>query len=213
MGRCGLDATIEPMTATLVAKGLAGGYAHRVLFDNLDLTVAPGDVIGVLPTYAAEDANEFVEVAICTGMQHARNVVVVATADVVFVVGGKSGTLCCAEARRRTGPKGDGGLVIGVSPLEADCRRMRELGWVDHALQVDARDALAVMAAVAAVTDGRLADAARFRTHRPIRRRVDGRRTGRGPAAGGGCGAARQDHDPRIRMEGRDARPTLRDHP
>ncbi|MEC5150503.1 ABC-F family ATP-binding cassette domain-containing protein [Cryobacterium sp. GrIS_2_6] len=35
------------MTATLVAKGLAGGYAHRTLFDSLDLTVAPGDVVGV----------------------------------------------------------------------------------------------------------------------------------------------------------------------
>ncbi|KFF59542.1 heme ABC transporter ATP-binding protein [Cryobacterium sp. MLB-32] len=36
------------MTGTLVAKGLAGGYAHRTLFDSLDLTVAPGDVIGVV---------------------------------------------------------------------------------------------------------------------------------------------------------------------
>ncbi|EGD56767.1 ABC-F family ATP-binding cassette domain-containing protein [Gordonia neofelifaecis] len=36
------------MTATLVAKDVAGGYAHRVLFDRLDLTVAPGDVIGVV---------------------------------------------------------------------------------------------------------------------------------------------------------------------
>ncbi|MBU3994277.1 MAG: ATP-binding cassette domain-containing protein [Actinobacteria bacterium] len=36
------------MTATLVAHGLAGGYAHRTLFDGLDLTVAPGDVIGVV---------------------------------------------------------------------------------------------------------------------------------------------------------------------
>ncbi|MDP5227522.1 MULTISPECIES: ABC-F family ATP-binding cassette domain-containing protein [Arthrobacter] len=36
------------MTATLVANGLAGGYAHRILFDDLDLTVAPGDVIGVV---------------------------------------------------------------------------------------------------------------------------------------------------------------------
>ncbi|WP_309131775.1 ABC-F family ATP-binding cassette domain-containing protein [Brevibacterium sp.] len=36
------------MTATLVAQGLAGGYAHRTLFDGLDLTVAPGDVIGVV---------------------------------------------------------------------------------------------------------------------------------------------------------------------
>lgn len=72
--------------------------------------------------------------------------------------GGKSGTLCCVEARRRTGAKGEGGLIIGLSPVEADCRCMRELGWVDHALPVDARDALAVMDAVAAVTNGRLAD-------------------------------------------------------
>src|SRR6478609_4030258 len=36
------------MTATLVAQGLAGGYGHRTLFDDLDLTVAPGDVVGVV---------------------------------------------------------------------------------------------------------------------------------------------------------------------
>ncbi len=36
------------MTATLVARNLAGGFAHRTLFEGLDLTVAPGDVIGVV---------------------------------------------------------------------------------------------------------------------------------------------------------------------
>ncbi|KIP52806.1 ABC-F family ATP-binding cassette domain-containing protein [Leucobacter komagatae] len=36
------------MTATLVAQGVAGGYAHRTLFEDLDLTVAPGDVVGVV---------------------------------------------------------------------------------------------------------------------------------------------------------------------
>ena len=36
------------MTATLVALDLAGGHGHRTLFDGLDLTVAPGDVIGVV---------------------------------------------------------------------------------------------------------------------------------------------------------------------
>ncbi len=36
------------MSADLVAKGLAGGYAHRTLFESLDLTVAPGDVVGVV---------------------------------------------------------------------------------------------------------------------------------------------------------------------
>lgn len=36
------------MTATLVAKGLSGGHAARTLFESLDLTVAPGDVIGLV---------------------------------------------------------------------------------------------------------------------------------------------------------------------
>ncbi|MDI6909033.1 ABC-F family ATP-binding cassette domain-containing protein [Nocardioides sp.] len=36
------------MSANLVTKNLAGGHAHRVLFQSLDLTVAPGDVVGVV---------------------------------------------------------------------------------------------------------------------------------------------------------------------
>jgi ATPase subunit of ABC transporter with duplicated ATPase domains len=36
------------MTATLVAKNLAGGFAHRTLFEGLDLTLAPGDVVGIV---------------------------------------------------------------------------------------------------------------------------------------------------------------------
>jgi L-erythro-3,5-diaminohexanoate dehydrogenase len=75
----------------------------------------------------------------------------------VVVVGGagKSGTLCVYEARKRAGPTG---CVIGVSPFASDCQRMRDLGWVNHALQADATDALALMQAVQEVTQGRLAD-------------------------------------------------------
>ena len=36
------------MTATLVAKDLSGGHDHRTLFSKLSLTVAPGDVVGVV---------------------------------------------------------------------------------------------------------------------------------------------------------------------
>jgi ATPase subunit of ABC transporter with duplicated ATPase domains len=36
------------MTATLVAKNVAGGFAHRTLFEGVDLTVASGDVVGVV---------------------------------------------------------------------------------------------------------------------------------------------------------------------
>jgi L-erythro-3,5-diaminohexanoate dehydrogenase len=74
---------------------------------------------------------------------------------VVIGGGGKSGTLCVYEAKKRVGPAG---CVIGVSPFAKDCERMRSLGWVDHALQVDATDAVALMNAVAEVTGGRLAD-------------------------------------------------------
>jgi ATPase subunit of ABC transporter with duplicated ATPase domains len=36
------------VTGTLVAKDLAGGHGPRTLFESLDLTVAPGDVVGVV---------------------------------------------------------------------------------------------------------------------------------------------------------------------
>jgi L-erythro-3,5-diaminohexanoate dehydrogenase len=77
--------------------------------------------------------------------------------DTVVVIGGggKSGTLCVYEAKKRVGPTG---CVIGVSPFEKDCQRMSSLGWADHALQVDATNALALMEAVSAVTQGRMAD-------------------------------------------------------
>ena len=56
-------------------------------------TYREGDVIGVLPGYDPDAANGFVDIAIPTGMGEARNVVLVALADVVVVIGGGAGTL------------------------------------------------------------------------------------------------------------------------
>src|SRR4029450_2769259 len=36
------------MSATLVARQLSGGHGHRALFESLDLTVSPGDVVGIV---------------------------------------------------------------------------------------------------------------------------------------------------------------------
>lgn len=52
-----------------------------------------GLILGVLPSYRAADANPWCDVVIPTGMQLARNVLVVSTADVVLAVGGGAGTL------------------------------------------------------------------------------------------------------------------------
>ena len=77
--------------------------------------------------------------------------------DTVVVIGGggKSGTLCVYEAKKRVGPAG---CVIGVSPFAKDCERMKELGWADVTLQVDATNAVALMEAVAEATQGEMAD-------------------------------------------------------
>ncbi|MBF9351886.1 heme ABC transporter ATP-binding protein [Mycobacteroides chelonae] len=67
------------MTATLVAKNVAGGFAHRTLFEGLDVTVAPGDVIGAV---GANGAGKSTLLRILAGdLEPLEGVVSVAPAD------------------------------------------------------------------------------------------------------------------------------------
>ncbi len=52
-----------------------------------------GMVVGVLPSYRGSDANPWCDIVIPTGMQLARNVLVVSMGDVVVALGGGAGTL------------------------------------------------------------------------------------------------------------------------
>ncbi len=54
---------------------------------------AGGITIGILPGKFADEANPFVKIPIVTAMSHARNAIIVRTADVVVAVDGKYGTL------------------------------------------------------------------------------------------------------------------------
>jgi uncharacterized protein (TIGR00725 family) len=54
---------------------------------------AGGETIGILPTTDRDDANEFVDVAVATGVGHARNALVVMNGDAVVAVDGGAGTL------------------------------------------------------------------------------------------------------------------------
>ncbi len=74
---------------------------------------------------------------------------------VVLGAGGKSGVLCAAEARRRGGPSA---VIVGVeahAPYAAD---LESLGLCDAVVHADARDPVAVYAAVTRATRGREAD-------------------------------------------------------
>ncbi|MFH1369158.1 MAG: TIGR00725 family protein [Elusimicrobiota bacterium] len=54
---------------------------------------AGGLTIGILPGKNKAEANEFVDIPIVTAMSHARNAVIVRTADALIAVGGRYGTL------------------------------------------------------------------------------------------------------------------------
>ncbi|UCD93294.1 MAG: TIGR00725 family protein [Methanobacteriota archaeon] len=54
---------------------------------------AGGLTIGILPTLDKDAANDYLDVPIVTGMDVARNVIIVRSADVLIAVGGRFGTL------------------------------------------------------------------------------------------------------------------------
>jgi uncharacterized protein (TIGR00725 family) len=75
--------------ATVVTGGL-GGVMRAA---SRGAVAAGGATIGILPGADASEANEFVRVAIPTGLGVVRNLVVVTAADAVVAVGGRHGTL------------------------------------------------------------------------------------------------------------------------
>ena len=52
-----------------------------------------GLTIGILPGASARDKNKYVDIPIVTAMSHARNAIIVRTADVLIAVSGRFGTL------------------------------------------------------------------------------------------------------------------------
>jgi len=75
--------------ATIVTGGL-GGVMRAA---SRGAASAGGVIIGILPGSDASEANEFVSLAIPTGLGVVRNLVVVTASDAVVAVGGRHGTL------------------------------------------------------------------------------------------------------------------------
>ncbi|SFL49072.1 hypothetical protein SAMN04487950_3950 [Halogranum rubrum] len=74
---------------TVVCGGL-GGVMESVCRGAKE---AGGTTIGILPSEWRADANEYVDVAIATGLGHARNGLVVMNGDAVVAIDGGGGTL------------------------------------------------------------------------------------------------------------------------
>ncbi len=74
---------------------------------------AGGTTIGILPGPDRADANPYVDVAIATGLNEARNLAIIRTADVLVAVGGSYGTLSEIGFALKAGKK-----VVGLKSWE-----------------------------------------------------------------------------------------------
>ena len=89
----------------LIAEGgavvVCGGMGGVMEGASRGAREAGGDVIGIVPGENPRDANPYVTHVVATGIGHARNLAVVASADAVVAIGGEWGTLAeIAFARR-----------------------------------------------------------------------------------------------------------------
>jgi uncharacterized protein (TIGR00725 family) len=76
---------------------------------------AGGTTVGILPGSDRGAANEYVDVAIATGLGEARNALVVRAADALVAVGGEYGTLSEIALALKTGTP-----VVGLGSWEID---------------------------------------------------------------------------------------------
>jgi uncharacterized protein (TIGR00725 family) len=72
---------------------VTGGMGEVMAAASRGAKEAGGTTIGVLPGERREDANEWVDHVVVTGIGHARNLAVVASGDAVIAVGGSYGAL------------------------------------------------------------------------------------------------------------------------
>ena len=81
----------------------------------------------------------------------------VKSGDTVVIIGasGKSGILCCYEAKRRAGINGK---VIGVDYSDKGLDALRKLNICDEVIQLDATNAVSCYEAVSTVTNDEMAD-------------------------------------------------------
>lgn len=89
----------EKLGFTLISEGyrvVSGGLGGVMEAVSAGARTSPkykeGDIIGILPGYDPEEANQFVDIAIATGLGHARNVII-ANSDAVIAIGGGTGTI------------------------------------------------------------------------------------------------------------------------
>jgi len=73
---------------------ICGGMSGVMEFACKGAKTVKGSItVGILPGKTKQDANPYVDIPVITAMSHARNAIIVRTADAVIAIDGKYGTL------------------------------------------------------------------------------------------------------------------------
>lgn len=92
----GNEARAEEVGRLLAERGcsvVCGGLGEVMAAAARGAKSAGGATIGILPGTSRDEANEWIDHVVLTGLGHARNAVVAASGDAVIAVGGSYGTL------------------------------------------------------------------------------------------------------------------------
>jgi hypothetical protein len=146
-GEAGADAVAlaEEVGRNLAMRGavvVCGGLGGVMEAACRGAKLEGGTTVGILPTDNRNDANQYVDVAIATGMGEARNALVVRAADVLIAVDGEFGTLSEIALALRTGTPVVGidtwDLSIGGQEVDAILRIHDPAAAVEAALALAA---------------------------------------------------------------------------
>jgi uncharacterized protein (TIGR00725 family) len=94
---------------------VTGGHSGVMEAASKGAREAGGTALGILPGADRRQANEWVSVAVPTGMGEARNALVVRAADAVIAIGGAWGTLSEIALARKAGKH-----VAGIGSWELE---------------------------------------------------------------------------------------------
>jgi len=158
-----IDLKVGDKIATLVSLSLTPLRIDEILevrknIDQVDIKgkaiLFESGIYAVLP----DDIPEHLALsALDVAGAPAQTAKLVKPGDTVLVIGGagKSGILCCYEAKRRAGVTGK---VICLSSREKSLEKAKKLHVADEYITADAKKPVEVMEKIAALTNGKMAD-------------------------------------------------------
>lgn len=122
--------------------------AQAILFESGIYAVLPDDMSETLALAALDVAG---------APAQAQKLAKEGQSVLVLGAAGKSGTMCCYEAKKKVGPNGK---VIGFINLESDKEILEKTGFCDEVVVGDATNAIEVLEKVTAANNGKEVDLA-----------------------------------------------------